>query len=121
MSLFDKQSSSFVTLEEAFPNATPFIVVWATYDGEIDTSFGSRPRATLHVLPSRPTAEYSPTEYFVWGPPAAQIEAAEEAELPARLVYVKGKPNRLDPAEEPITSEQREALLKMRPASALPF
>lgn len=121
MSLFDQQSSSFVTLEEAFPAGAPFLVAWATFDGEQDTSFGPRPRATVHALPNIPSAEDRPTEYFVWGPVALQIQAIEEGELPARLSYVKGRPNRLEPADPPLTEKQRVALSHMAPTEALPF
>lgn len=118
MSLFDSmEHHSFVTLEEAYPNELPFIIVRAEYEGLRETSFGQRECAKIWVLSEDGGSE--PTEFLVWGAPAMQIKAIEDGELPARVFYRKAKPNRIEPAQVPLSPE-RAAELSAQSVSAEP-
>lgn len=109
MSLFDSQKG-FVTLEEAFPNQAPFVLLGAHQLGSLNTEFGPNEAASIEVLdPKDLTAE--PQMYRVWGPCAKQTAAIETGELPALVMYVKGKPNRIEPAGS-LTPDELEAIVR---------
>lgn len=112
MSLFDQQSS-FVTLEDAYPGGKPFVLIEGDFEGMYTTSYGPRECARIYCLDPADEPTTEPQQFLVWGSTALQIKDTEPGELPALVKFVKGKPNRIEPAGE-LSDIQRQAYLKAR-------
>ena len=85
MSLFDKPNDK--KLSDVYPPGTAFILYSGEYEGITDTSFGSKPAASVEIGPSDRSG--TPERFRVFGTLAEQVRNIEAGDLPQLVKIAK--------------------------------